>query len=72
MSPNRLNFQLPTLKHVSVLHARLHLAALIVDSSEVRIGDDTTEAFVLLLFANNHKAWLCEEKVCLSWSNIVD
>jgi hypothetical protein len=32
-------------------------------SSEVRIGNDTTEAFALLLFANNYKAsWLYEEK----------
>jgi hypothetical protein len=23
----------------------------------------TTEAFALLLFANNHKAWLCDEKL---------
>jgi hypothetical protein len=34
-----------------------------MDSSEVRIGNDTTEAFALLLFANNYKAWLYEEKV---------
>jgi hypothetical protein len=33
-----------------------------MDDSEERIGDDTTEAFALLLFANNCKAWLCEEK----------
>ena len=28
-----------------------------------RIGNDTTEAFALLLFANNYKAWLYEEKI---------
>jgi hypothetical protein len=33
-----------------------------MDNSDVQIGDDATEAFVLLSFANNHKAWLCEEK----------
>ena len=27
-----------------------------------RIGNDTTEAFALLLFSNNYKAWLYEEK----------
>ena len=27
------------------------------------IGNDTTEAFALLLFANNYKAWLYEEKL---------
>jgi hypothetical protein len=34
-----------------------------MDSGDVRIGNDTTEAFALLLFANNYKAWLYEEKV---------
>jgi hypothetical protein len=34
-----------------------------MDSSDARIGNDTTEAFALLLFANNCKAWLFEEKV---------
>jgi hypothetical protein len=34
-----------------------------MDSSEARIGNDTTEAFALLLFANNYKAWLYEEKL---------
>jgi hypothetical protein len=34
-----------------------------MDCSEVRIGNDTTEAFALLLFANNYKAWLYEEKL---------
>jgi hypothetical protein len=33
-----------------------------MDSSDLRIGNDTTEAFALLLFANNYKAWLYEEK----------
>ena len=34
-----------------------------MDASEERIGNDTTEAFALLLFANNYKAWLYEEKL---------
>jgi hypothetical protein len=34
-----------------------------MDDSEVRIGNDTTEAFALLLFANNYKCWLYEEKL---------
>ncbi len=34
-----------------------------MDSLETRIGNDTTEAFALLLFANNYKAWLYEEKL---------
>ena len=34
-----------------------------MDSSEERISNNTTEAFVLLLFANNYKAWLYEEKL---------
>jgi hypothetical protein len=34
-----------------------------MDSSDERIGNDTTEAFALLLHANNHKAWLCDEKL---------
>jgi hypothetical protein len=34
-----------------------------MDSSDLRIGNDTTEAFALLLFANNYKAWLYEEKL---------
>jgi hypothetical protein len=33
-----------------------------MDSSEERIGNDTTEA-LLLLFANNYKAWLYKEKL---------
>lgn len=31
-------------------------------SNGVRIGNDNTEAFALLLLSNNYKAWLCEEK----------
>jgi hypothetical protein len=34
-----------------------------MNSIETRIGNDTTEAFALLLFANNYKAWLYEEKL---------
>ena len=34
-----------------------------MESSEERIGNDTTEAFALLLFANNYKAWLYHEKL---------
>ena len=34
-----------------------------MDASEERIGNDTTEAFALLLFANNYKAWLYKEKL---------
>jgi hypothetical protein len=34
-----------------------------MDTSGERIGNDTTEAFALLLFANNYKAWLYEEKL---------
>jgi hypothetical protein len=34
-----------------------------MDESEERIGNDTTEAFALLLFANNYKAWLYDEKL---------
>ncbi len=33
-----------------------------VEKSEGRIGNNTTEAFALLLFANNYKAWMYEEK----------
>ena len=33
-----------------------------MEETEERIGNDTTEAFALLLFANNYKAWLYEEK----------
>ena len=33
-----------------------------LDCGDMRIGNDTTEAFALLLFANNYKAWLYEEK----------
>jgi hydroxymethylpyrimidine pyrophosphatase-like HAD family hydrolase len=33
-----------------------------MDSSEARIGNDTTEAFARLLFANNYKGWLYEKK----------
>ena len=33
-----------------------------MEQDELRIGNDSTEAFALLLFANNDKAWLCEEK----------
>jgi hypothetical protein len=33
------------------------------NSGEGRIGNDTAEAFALLLFANNYKAWLYEEKL---------
>ena len=32
-------------------------------TSDERIGNDTTEAFALLLFANNYKAWLYDEKL---------
>jgi hypothetical protein len=32
-------------------------------ASPVRIGNDSTEAFALLLFANNYKAWLYEMKL---------
>jgi hypothetical protein len=34
-----------------------------VESSEGHIGNDTTEAFALLLFSNNHEAWLCNKKL---------
>ena len=34
-----------------------------VEKSEGRIGNNTTEAFALLLFANNYKAWMHEEKL---------
>ena len=30
--------------------------------SDKRFGNDSTEVFALLLFANNYKAWLYEEK----------
>jgi hypothetical protein len=33
------------------------------DSDGKRIGNDTTEAFALLIVANNYKAWLYEEKM---------
>lgn len=33
-----------------------------LESQEGRIGNNNTEAFALLLFANNFKAWLYEEK----------
>jgi hypothetical protein len=34
-----------------------------MDSDNERIGNNTTEAFALLLVANNYKAWLYEEKM---------
>jgi hypothetical protein len=34
-----------------------------VERREGRIGNNAMEAFALLLFSNNHKAWLCEEKL---------
>jgi hypothetical protein len=34
-----------------------------MDSSEERMGNNTTEAFALLLFANNCKDWLHEKKL---------
>jgi hypothetical protein len=34
-----------------------------MDSSEACMGNDMTEAFGLLLFPNNYKAWLYEEKL---------
>jgi hypothetical protein len=34
-----------------------------MDSSDERIGNDTTEAFALLTLANNCKAWLCGGKL---------
>jgi hypothetical protein len=34
-----------------------------MEQSELRIGNDSTEAFALLLFANNYKAWLYDEKI---------
>jgi hypothetical protein len=34
-----------------------------MERSEEPIGNNTTEAFALLLFANNYKAWLYEEKL---------
>jgi len=33
-----------------------------MSNDEARIGNNTTEAFALLLFANNYKAWLYDEK----------
>jgi hypothetical protein len=33
-----------------------------MENTEKRIGNDTTEAFALLVFSNNYKAWLYEEK----------
>ena len=32
-----------------------------MDNLDMRFGNDTTEAFALLLFANNYKAWLFQE-----------
>jgi hypothetical protein len=34
-----------------------------MDSDEERIGKNTTEAFAILLFLNNFKAWIYEEKM---------
>ena len=33
-----------------------------MERENVRIGNNTTEAFALLIFANSYKAWLYEEK----------
>jgi hypothetical protein len=56
-------------KACCVFHQHFHEAAVgevrwkeCMDNSEERIDNDATEAFALLLFVNNCKAWICEEK----------
>jgi hypothetical protein len=61
---------LQTIRKRCIFHQRFCKAAVgevrwkkWAESSEGHVGNDTTEAFALLLFANNHKALLCDKKL---------
>jgi hypothetical protein len=70
LSLERMEQRLDNPKACYIFHQCFHKAAVgevrwkdCVERREGRMGNNTTEAFALLLFANNYKAWLCEEKL---------
>jgi hypothetical protein len=70
LSPERMEQRLDDPKAHCVFHQHFCKAAVgevcwkeCVERREGRIGNNTTKAFSLLLFANNCKTWLHEEKL---------